>query len=487
MEVSPQETDAPAPAVHYPREGLLALSLPPAIGKGRGTFTLSNGKLIAVVGSSVYAIGVDWNFTFLGTISSLTTPVSVSDNGTTAVLVDGTVNGYQFPIAAPTAANWGPVVDGTGTFVGSYAVDFSDTYLAFSAPNTNEWYLTDSNAVTFNALVTANKDSKPDHIVNFKFNIRQAWLLGTESTEVWFLTGGTPFPYQSWPNVFIPYGCAAPYSLVQADVDLFWISRNAQGQAIAVKSHSLGVEAFTTRALEYEWSGYQTVADCIGGTYQIAGHTFVIFHFPTADKTWAYDLASKQWHRRTWTDTNGVPHRERVSFYASVGPDGGYPRTIVGQDWQTGQLYKIDPQTYTDNGNPIVCRRSFPHQMMDLREVTHVAFVADFATGGASGLSEAPSGPDFNPDFNTDFNTNAVAPTPWVTPFPALCMRYSKDGGKTWSNYRQKRLIASGYYRSMMRFRGLGMGRDWVFELQWVYPGPSALQGAYAEPMVHGA
>ena len=469
MEITPQENDPPAPTTHFQREGLAPLGAPPSSAAGRGVFTLSNGLLIAVAGPAVYQITTIFGFSLLGNIANNTTPVFIADNGTNAVLVDGSTSGYTFPINSPSSLS--VLSDPTNTFVGSTNVDFSDTYLGFNAPGTNGWYVTNPDSLVFNQLQQANKDSKPDPILNFKFNLRQAWLIGSQSTEVWFLAGSTPFPYQSWPNILIPYGIAAVYSLIQADVNLYWISRNKQGQAIAVQTHGNSVEAISTRALEYEWSTYSTVADCIGGTYQIAGHTFIIFHFPTANKSWGYDLSTKQWHRRTYIDTNGTPNRELVSFYASVGSDGGYPKTIVAQDWSTGQIYAVDPQTYTDNGQSIVCRRSFPHQMMDMREITHLAFVADFATGGAQGLSE---------------NNVALANGLSLTS-PALCMRYSKDGGNTWSNYRQKALVSSGNYRSMMRYRGLGMARDWVFELMWVYPGPCALNGAYAEPMVHGA
>ena len=234
----------------------------------------------------------------------------------------------------------------------------------------------------------------------------------------------------------MPYGCAAPYSLVQADINLFWLSRNPQGQALAVKAQGYAVKAFSTRALEYEWSTYTRVDDCIGMTFQQGGHTFIIFHFPTADVTWGYDLGTEQWHKRTFTDKNGVNHRESVAFCASVGgyrapesaiaptPQLGYPTTIVGQDWSNGSIYALDPKFFTDNGTPIVFRRTFPHQMADMKEITHVSFVADFATGQIPGL-----------------------------------------------------VGSSGFYRSMIRWRGLGMARDRVYELMWVYPGPAALQG----------
>ena len=533
-ELNPEDAGPDVPVTHYPREGKRFLSAPPTPGRGRGVFCASNGALFAVVGQSVYAIDASWTWTLLGTLSyPLSTPVSMSDNGTTAVFVDGSPLGYTVSLVATsgiigtlgaitggtggtagaytdvtltggagtlatatitvaggavtqvvivnpgrdyligdslsansadignvvgfsvlvaslssTTANGGfaPIVDPTGTFVGATRADFADTFMAFNTPGTNGWLVSNPNSITFNALQVANKDSSPDPIVTLAFNLRQAWLIGAKGTEVWFLAGSIPFPYQEWPSTFVPYGCVAPYSLVQADINLFWLSRNPQGQALAVKAQGYAVKAFSTRALEYEWSTYTRVDDCIGMTFQQGGHTFIIFHFPTADVTWGYDLGTEQWHKRTFIDKNGIPHRESVAFCASVGgyrapesaiaptPQLGYPTTIVGQDWSNGSIYALDPKFFTDNGAPIVFRRTFPHQMADMREVTHVSFVADFATGQASGL-----------------------------------------------------IGSSGFYRSMMRWRGLGMARDRVYELMWVYPGPSALQGAYLEPIEHSA
>jgi hypothetical protein len=391
------------------------------------------------------------------------TPVSIDDNGKTAVLVDGSKNGYTIALGANSFA---PLIDQTGLFVGSNRVGFCDTFLAFAAPGTNEWYVSLSNQVAFNVFAQAAKDSTPDPIQTIAFNLRQAWLLGTKNSEVWYNAGGSPFPYAEWPNVFIQYGCAAVYSLVKADVDLFWISQNDQGQVIAVKTNGYGVIAISTRALEYEWSGYATVADCISGTYQQGGHTFIEFSFPTANKTWAYDLATKQWHRKISIDANGIAQRHKAAFYASVTTSGGYTPTVVGQDWQTGQLYAVDQNYYLDGTSPIVMRRTFPHVMADMKFITHASFVADFETGGIVGVSE---------------NVTATGQP------PSLSMRYSNDGGASFGTYRDKTLLSSGHYRSIMRWRGLGMARDRIYELSWSYNGPSALNGAYIEPIGHSA
>ena len=462
-ELNPEDADPDVAVTHYPRGGLRPLSSPPALGLGRGVFTLSNGALYSVVGTNVYYVDQNWVHHLIGTIGFFRTPVSISDNGTTAVLVDGSPNGYTITLNNNALS---VLVDPTGLFVGSNRVDYADTFLAFAAPGTNEWYVSLSNQVAFNIFAQATKDSTPDIIQTIAFNIRQMWLLGTQNSEVWYLAGSTPFPYQEWPNVFIQYGCAAIYSVTKADINLFWVSENDQGQAIIVQTNGYGVTAISTRAIEYELSLYPTIADAIGSTYQQGGHTFVEWSFPTANVTWVYDLATKQWHQNVFTDANGVRNRSRTCFYAPVSNYGGYTSTIVGQDWQTGQLYAVDQKFYLDGTSPIILKRTFPHVMQDMKFITHVSFVADFETGGIVSTGE-------------DATSTGQPPT--------LNMRYSNDGGGSFGNYRQKTLASSGHYRSMMRYRGLGMARDRVYELMWSYPGPSTLQGAYIEPIGHGA
>jgi hypothetical protein len=480
-EANPQETDPGAAVTHYPRPGFLPLGNGPgAAARGRGVFTASNGNLYAIVGQNVYYIDRNWTFVLLGQIGAALTPVSLADNGNTAVIVDGSAKGYSFDLASNT---WnGAINDGTGTFLGSVRADYVDTFLTFATPGTNQWNCTLGGQLAWNALQVGAKDSFPDNIVTHAVNLRQVWLIGLLTTEIWYLSGAIPFPFEEWPNTFVPYGCAAAYSLARGDNNLFWLSRNKDGECIVVQTNGYAVEAISTRALEYRFTNYQTVQDAIAYFYQQGGHSFYVLHFPTADESWGYDLSTKQWHQRVSIDANGVFHRERVAFHAFVSNQNGYPNTNVGQDWATGQIYAIDQKTYTDNGMAIPFVRSFPHVTDSLHEITGGSFVADISTGSLLNTAEIEQ--DSRPWSNGW--SNGFGPL-IVLGAPQVAMRSSKDGGATWGNYRNKGLVSAGHYRSMMRWRGIGMGRDLVFEVSTAAPMEWALQGAYLEPIRHGA
>lgn len=450
-ESNPQEIDPEAPVTHYQRAGLKPLAFPPDLGRGRGVFQTSDGSLYAIVKGAVYYVDPAFTFNKLGDILDQTTPVSMSNNNQTAVLVDGTANGYTIDLVTKAFA---PIVDGTGTFTGSVRVDYCDTFLIFAEPGTTNWYVSLSNQVAFNALNIAGKSSYPDNIATLAFNLRQVWLFGERaSTEPWFLTGAADFPYQEWPNVFIPYGIEAKYSLAQADINLFWLTRNKQGQRIIVRNEGQAALAISTRAIEDEISNYPDASDCIGYSFQQQGHTFVGFSFPAADTDWRYDLSTEQWHKITSLDVDGIKHRGRTPFICAA-----YGK-IIGQDWETGQLYELDQNTFTDNGTPIAFVRSFPHVVHELHELSGSAFVLDFE---GEILDE-----------NAD-------------PAPQVSVRLSKDGGFNYGTPRQKTLVP-GKPRNLLRWRGWGMGRDLVFEASWSFNGEGVIQGAYFDPLEHSA
>jgi uncharacterized protein YegP (UPF0339 family) len=456
LEINPPETHPAVPAFLIPRPGQTLVGSPVLSGAGgagaaRCLFTASSGQLFAVINNTVYAIDNTWRFTSIGNIAAGTNPTSMADNGQTAgnaiVLVDGTTTGYQINM---TTLAFAPIVDGTGLFTGADCVSYLQTFFIFNTvPNTQSFIISEPDAVTFDALDIAAKSSYPDNIEFIGIRQREVWLMGAvAATEPWYLSGALDFPFEAIPSVYVNYGVAGKYCTTFADDSLFWVSRNTQGKGIIVKSEGYQAKRISTHAIESEIQGYSTIADAVASVYQIEGHTFVVWTFPSGDTTWAYDLATKQWFKSTFTDANGIQHRDNVLFYQQA-----YGST-VGLDWQTGNLYLIDPTNFTDNGNPIVFRRGFPHVLKSLDRISH-----------------------WNLTVNMECGT-ILDPT---QPTPMLNMRYSDDAGHTWSEPMQAPMGNVGQYLTTPQFNQLGMTRDRVYELFWSANMKTALLGAYLD------
>ncbi len=472
-EKTPPETHPPFPTVQLVRPGLGKLGAPANPGFGRCLYRATNGDLYAVVNQAVYYIDPNWVFTSLGNlVSGVSTPVYMADDGADIVLVDGSAQGYDIDMAARTMLQIGDP-----NFVGSDRVDYLDTFLIFNKPGTNEWYCSLSDKISFNALFLGIKTAWPDNILCVIANERQAIILGPLKGEPWYNAGSTPFPFQLTPGVIIEQGCAAKYSPQKMDTFIYWLSQSAEGARMAMRMASNNVaQRISMHAIEEEWLTYPRVDDAIGSVYQVKGHSFYSLHFPTADRTWVYDAATEQWWEDASFDNNGVQHRSRATFTAYA-----YGKNVA-LDWATGTLYQIDPDTFTDNGMPIPWIRSFPHYANELKYTGMGAIVADIATGLSQGTGETGQ---FSTPWSAGFSSG-FGPLTQVAA-PTVNLRISRDGGNKYGNNRPKGFVSSGHYRSMMRWRGNGIARDWVLEFSSTAEMVPALQGAYIDPIGGGA
>lgn len=439
---------SPFPFTFYPSPGLTQLaSATPTNGSGwRGLFMASNGVLYGVCGSSVYSINASWTLKKLGDIGTKVGKVSMVDNGTDLVIVDGSPIGYQVVLSGGAFST----LDSTDSFMGGNTIDYVDGFLVANVPGQNQWYSSLVDQTVFNALYFAGKTGYSDTLVGLMVAKRYIYLFGASTTEVWYdfgSAGGTPFPFSRMPGIFMPYGLAAVGSLAQMDGDIYWLAQSPQGDAFICRSQSFNAQHISTFAIDNELASYGALSDAIGWTYEIDGHFFYCITFPTADKTWQYDMSTGQWNELAWIDDNGQLHRHRANCYASA-----YGQPIVG-DWQNGNLYLWDVNNYTDNGNPIPRIRSFAHSVDDNSDrIRYREFIANMEVGNGANNGPVP-----------------------------VYLRWSDTRGKSWGNAISTSLGMEGEYLTSLQFQRLGMARDRVFELSWSAPCKTALLGAWVQ------
>lgn len=441
-EVNPPETTPPTQVTHYQRPGLTLLATAPNNSPWRGLYYATNDVLYGVSGNKLYFINAAFGMKELGTLQNVSNPVGMFDNGNYLIVVDGTAYGYTVEFATGTFAN---ITD--SSFVGSNTVGYVDTFTVFNQPNTRNFYCTLSNSITFDPTYIAAKTGEPDLLVGLAVVHREIWLIGQRTTEVWYDSGAPDFPFQIIPGVFIQHGCSAVYSIAKHDLNVFWLSQDKTGKAIVMMGVSYQARRISTHAIENEISSYTTISDAIGYCYQQNGHAFYVLTFPTADRTWVYDTATNQWHERTWVDGDGVEHRDRTNCCTFA-----YGKVIAG-DWENGKLYEMSLEEYTDNGDPIVYRRSFPHILNDGNRMIYKQFSADIECG--------------------DLDVNGAD--------NQLTLSISDDRGRSFWNPPTQTLGATGQYLAQPQWNRLGLARDRVFELSWSVPAKTALQGAWIE------
>lgn len=447
-EDNPAATNPPTPVTHYLTPGIDSLVAAGTPAPSRCTYASSAGKLYTVIGGNVYYVTPSYTLTLLGTLPAGSNPVSMNDNGLVIVIVDGSPAGYVIDM---TNHNYAAIND--ASFYGSDSVSFLDTYFLFNRPGTNQWYISLSQAdyamftgnAAFDSLDIAAKTGYADPLAGVIPVHGEVWVIGTLTTEIWNNTGGTDFAFTRVPNALMEHGCVAKYSICKQDVSVFWISKDEQGKGIVLQGSQYQALRVSTHAIENEWSTYADISDAVGYIYQQEGHTFYVLNFPTANKTWAYDIATEMWHERAYNNGTDLVRQRQVNCASAYGK-------IICGDWETGSLYELSTDTYTDNGQPISRIRSFPHIIADGNRISYLSFIADMAVGNST-----------------------------INDSPVVGLRWSDNRGQSYGNAVFQSLGNTGQYITSIQWSRLGMARDRVFELSWSANCNTALQGGFVK------
>ena len=256
-ESNPEDSQAPVPVTTYPTPGLTALVQLPDLTVVRGVHRATNDELYAVCGGSVYLINAAWGYTKVGSIPAYTTPVSMRDNGLCLVLVDGSATGYVIDLT--TTPRTVQTIQDTN-FIGAWKVDYIDTYFVFNNPGQPQWYISLSNmtavmattpgsGTAFNPLDIVGKSGGADPVSSLVCVHREAWIIGTRTSEVWTNAGTPDFPLGELPGTFIEHGCIAKYSLASHDNFPFWLSQDKDGQGVVVMGQDYNAKRISTHAL----------------------------------------------------------------------------------------------------------------------------------------------------------------------------------------------------------------------------------------------
>lgn len=440
-----QSQQAPAPATHYLTPGLLALGAPDIPAGYRCLYRATNNELFAVVGKNVYYVSVTYQFTLLGTITDRLTNVAMADNGTDIMLVDGSSDGWTINLATHVLTQ---ITD--PAFYGSVNVDYLDGFFVLNKPGTRIFYISLFNDIAFDALDVVERTGGSDPIAAIWVISREAWIIGTQTTEIWYNAGDANFALAPVQGAFVDLGTIAPRSVARLGDKLFWLQQDKNGFGTIAMSEGYGAKKISTFGIDDEIQGYDLVSDAVGFCYQIKGHAFYQLTFPNEDVTWVYDLAMDEWHERASIDGNGVLHRHRAScgVYA-------YGKNIVG-DFQNGILFSQEKDTYTDNGVPIVRLRSWPHFTKNGIMVEYQEFALDMAVGTQP---SSIGGVD--------------------SEGPLISLRWSDTKGKSYGNAVTQGFGGAGEYGLQVNWNNLGQARDRVFELSWSGNHSAVLNQAY--------
>ena len=376
-----------------------------------------------------------------GAITAGTSIASVDFNALTITLSQaaaGTVPTDSITVNIPV---FGQITD--PAMLPASRVAFIEGWLIFSQPNTRTFF---TNATTPYTLLFAGsfyalKDSSSDNLVTLFENNRELWLIGERTSEVWYNAGGVNFAFGRIPGIGPQIGCSALNSITRLGPNLAWLAKNEQGENMVVQTNQYTWQRISNHAIEHAIASYPVISDAIGYAYEEEGHFFYVLTFPTADVTWVFDGQTNMWHQRASYDpVAGIYHRHRGNCFMDFADV-----RLVG-DYTSGQIHQMSRAFYTDAGTPLRCQRRAPHvwSNSDRLRVFHGWLQVEFTPGVGLATGQGSN--------------------------PQAMLRWSNDGGFSWSNEHWTTIGAQGETRNRAIWRRLGRARDRVYELDYSDP-----------------
>lgn len=390
------------------------------------------GNLYQVAGSQLYLVSPTFVRTAIGSIAG-TDMVSIADNGDTMVIVTGGNGEYTYDGSTFSSVTLGQNPTNVEYLNNSFFFDDDDGRVSVTDPGT----------LVMPGLNYFTPESAPDALVrSYVFN-QFIYLFGERTIEPWQYTGvGSPPVERMNGSIIESVGLAGRNAIANTERAIYFVSEKGSAEQL----QGFTPKEVSTVAVANEWRSYE-LSDAMVQAFDVLGLDFVIFMFPTSEKTWCYVEQYDMWFElEHGTQGDRWLGNSIIDVYGD----------IVVADYGSGNIYKLDPDTLTDNEETTVRERIFaplagekfgnPRQWFQWNE-----FGLSLQTG--VGNSEERD--------------------------PLLMVSFSTNGGLTFSNERFIELGDTGEYMTNVRVFDNKHFQDLTVKLRYTEPTKFSLFSSY--------
>lgn len=372
-----------------------------------------NGDYLVVSGQQLYRVTQGAVATLLGAVNG-TDPVVIDASKTRALIATGTIC-YSTDGTTITQVNV-PDIDGVPSPILSVA--FINEYFLLTVNGAQHIFWLAPGDVDPDALNFFSAEYGPDNLQRVARISDQIFFFGDGTIEVWIPGTDVNLPFQRVQGMLFDKGCASAYTVAALDNTLFWV-----GADRVVYRAETGPIQISNPAIE-EHIREADPAQMRAWAFARDGHTFYVLTIMGVG-TFVYDVYAAAVSGLGWCvfSSYGMP-----IWAAHLGAQANGIQVIAG-DAVSGQLYLLDSDRSNDNGQPFV------------REIT----------GGVPVI-----GPPVPSDSFSVFVATGWAPINGPAAKPSLAMRYSDDGGQTFSSWLLLPLRLQGQYGEEVTVYRLG-------------------------------
>jgi hypothetical protein len=191
---------------------------------------------------------------------------------------------------------------------------------------------------TINDLSVGVANSNGDGILRGLVHDQLVYWYGSRSIEPWYFSGTGDLPFDRLEQGIIQMGLGATYSLADDKDAMYCLGADRQFYKI---SRSVAQPISTPAVREVE--GFTTISDAIGWTLTLENQQFYWVTFPSESRSFLYSITLNYWVDLSY-GMEGARHLANSYAYC-------YGKHFVA-DYRNGNIYQLDEQTFTDNGQP---------------------------------------------------------------------------------------------------------------------------------------
>lgn len=184
----------------------------------------------------------------------------------------------------------------TASLAGSPAdtkfISYLDGYWLYPIPDDQEMRWAGPTLALRQSFSSSNffqAEGLPDDIKAQKVLLRQLYLFGSKSTEIFQNFGDSSVPFRR--SFFLEEGISAPHSVIKWDNTLFWL--DSKRRFVRLEGNTPVQKSL---AIQPILDAMETVDDCWGSPMKFGDFDLLMWVFPTEERCFVLDLANGEWY-----------------------------------------------------------------------------------------------------------------------------------------------------------------------------------------------
>lgn len=285
---------------------------------------------------------------------------------------------------------------------------------------------------SINSLNYATAETHFDDLVRVYVFGQLLLLFGDKTLETWYNSGEGNPPYTRYEGAQRPVGIAGVHCITNTDDAVYFLGDDRT----VYRLDGYNPIQISTPAINHAIEQYTTTSDCFAHALKIEGQFFVIFTFPTEDKTWCFSQSTGVWIQLSSGVSGG---RDLANGHCFA-----FNKNLV-VDKDDGAIYELDVNTYDDNGATFIRERTtapaYSGQITESDKEVFYSAVKLVINSGAGLVTGQGSDPQ-------------------------VMLSYSDDLGQTWSPELFRDAGANGAYGQELYWYALGAAKQRVFRIR---------------------